>query len=106
MSTNKISTYKLSCPHCRHGLRVRSSESMHLLLRAIYLQCTNVNCGATFRGQMEITHAISPSACKNPEIDLPLADSEIRRLAIQRENSKQMDIDDLLQDDAVQGEQV
>ena len=94
--TTKISTYKLICPHCRHGLRVRNSYSLHLLLRATYLQCTNINCGATFRAQMEITHAMSPSACPNPEIDLPVADSEIRRQAIEREHSKQMDIEDLL----------
>jgi hypothetical protein len=78
---------------------------MHPLLRSTYLQCTNVGCGATFRGQMEITHAMSPSGCPNPEIDLPLADAAIRQAAIERENSRQMDIDDLLQDDAVQGEQ-
>jgi ssDNA-binding Zn-finger/Zn-ribbon topoisomerase 1 len=99
------SVYKLRCPHCHHGLRVRNSVAMHPLLRSTYLQCTNVGCGATFRGQMEITHSMSPSGCPNPEIDLPLADAAIRQAAIERENSKQMDIDDLLQDDAVQGEQ-
>ncbi len=95
----------IKCPHCGHALRVRDSREMHKLLRANYLQCTNLNCGATFRGQMEITHAMSPSGCPNPDIDLPIADAEIRRQAIKRENAKQMDIDDILQDDAVQGEQ-
>jgi hypothetical protein len=78
---------------------------MHPLLRSTYLQCTYVGCGATFRGQMEITHAMSPSGCPNPEIDLPLADAAIRQAAIEREGGKQLDIDDLLEDDAAQGEQ-
>lgn len=90
------SIYKLTCPHCRHGLRVRNSVEQHALLRSTYLQCTNVNCGACFRGTMEITHTLSESACPNPEIDLPLADSAIRQAAIQKEKSKQMDIEDLL----------
>ncbi len=86
----------IKCPHCRHSLRVRNSKEMHGLLRATYLQCTNVNCGATFRGQMEITHAMSPSGCPNPDIDLPVADAEIRRLAIAKENEQQIDFVDLL----------
>ncbi|MCP8687728.1 ogr/Delta-like zinc finger family protein [Marinobacterium sedimentorum] len=90
------SAYKLKCPHCRHGIRVRNSVSQHPLLRAAYLQCTNVNCGATYRGQFEITHLMSPSACPNPEIDLPFADTAIRQAAVERENTKQIDIDDIL----------
>jgi len=98
------SIYKLKCPHCNHAMRVRNSVGLHVLLRATYLQCTNVSCGATFRGQMEITHAMSPSGCPNPAVDLPVADAAIRRQAIEREHSKQMDIDDLLQDSDAQGE--
>jgi hypothetical protein len=90
------SAYKLKCPHCKHGIRIRNSIGLHDLLRAAYLQCTNVNCGATFRGEFEITHEMSPSGTPNPEIRLPMADSAIRRAAIERENASQMDIDDLL----------
>lgn len=93
------SVYKLRCPHCDHGLRVRTSVALHPLLRSTYLQCTNVNCGATYRGQMEITHAMSPSGCPNPNIDLPIADTEIRRQAIEQEDNKQMTIDELLFDE-------
>ncbi len=90
------SVYKLKCPDCQQAMRVRNSVGQHLLLRSIYFQCTNVNCGSTYRGQMEITHVISPSACPNPEINLPVADATIRQAAIQREQSRQMDIDDLI----------
>lgn len=72
------STYKLKCPHCNHGIRVRNSIGLHALLRSTYFQCTNVSCGATYRGAMEITHIISPSACPNPDIHIPVADTAMR----------------------------
>ena len=90
------SPYKLKCPHCGHGIRIRNSVSQHALLRTAYLQCTNVACGATFRGEFEITHEMSPSAQPNPEIQLPLADAAIRRMAIERENDRQIDIEDVI----------
>lgn len=97
------SMYKIRCPHCGHAIRVRNSIGMHPLFRSMYLQCTNVNCGATYRGQLEITHTMSPSACPNPDIHLPLADYAMRRLAAKQEEDKQMDIDDVLENDELQG---
>lgn len=90
------SVYKLSCPHCQHSARVRNSMPMSPLLRVAYVQCTNVACGATFRAHMEFTHTLSPSACPNPAIDLPLADSAIRQQAVKREASRQLDIEDMI----------
>lgn len=90
------SVYKLQCPHCKQAVRVRNSVPLHPLLRATYLQCTNLNCGATFRGQMELTHTLSPSACPDPSVNLPLADSTIRQQAIRREQTQQMDFEDLI----------
>lgn len=90
------SQYGLKCPHCRHVVRVRNSVEIHELLRAMYLQCTNVNCGATFRAQLEFTHIMSPSACANPAFELPFADCVMRRQAIANADEKQMDIDEIL----------
>jgi len=90
------SVYKLRCPNCGHSIRVRNSVAEHPLLRAMYLQCTNLACGATFRGQMEFTHILSPSACPNPAIDLPLADSAIRQKACSEEHAKQVDIAEMI----------
>lgn len=95
MSSN-TSVYKLRCPDCHHGVRVRNSTQEHALLRVAYLQCSNVGCGATFRVEMETTHRMSPSANPNPAINLPMADSALRRAAIEQENSKQIDILDWL----------
>ncbi len=91
------SRYKLICPHCKHSMRVRNSVYMHDLMRNVYFECQNITCGATFKGHMEITHTLSPATEPNPNIDLPMADSAMRRAAIQEEDDKQMDIEDLLE---------
>jgi hypothetical protein len=46
---------------------------------------------------MEFTCRMSPSAEPNPNIDLPMADSAMRKAAAQKEAEKQMDIDELLE---------
>ncbi|MCV6588301.1 MAG: ogr/Delta-like zinc finger family protein [Marinobacterium sp.] len=79
------------CPHCGHAMQIRNSNSEHPLMRAMYLQCTNIICGATFRGNLELTHTLSPSASPNPDINLPLADASIRRLAQAKPQPKKTD---------------
>jgi hypothetical protein len=75
------STYKLVCSHCHAPVRVRTSEGAHLQLRHLYLECTNLACAATFRGQLEVTHQLSPSGTPNPTVRLPLAPAAMRRKA-------------------------
>ncbi len=87
-----MSTYKLVCPHCQQGMRVRHSVSDHPLLRVYYLQCTNVACGWTARGEMVITHTMSPSSMPNQEIQLPLADSALRAQAMEKDNERQEEL--------------
>lgn len=62
---------QLLCPHCKlTNLQIRSSVYEHALLKTLFLQCRNVLCGFTCRGNIEITHEISPSAMPNPEVKL------------------------------------
>ena len=75
------STYKLVCSHCYAAVRVRTSEGSHLLLRTLYLECTNLASGATYRGQVEVTHQLSPSGTPNPAVQLPVAPMAIQRRA-------------------------
>ena len=58
------------CPHCKSGMTVRSSNAVHALLRNIFLQCSNYQCGFSAGGILEITHEISSSARPNIEIQL------------------------------------
>tara|TARA_R110002167_G_scaffold98718_13_gene259449 strand:+ start:2222 stop:2536 length:315 start_codon:yes stop_codon:yes gene_type:complete len=93
------STYKQVCPNCHGPLRVRNSIALHPLLRTIFFQCQNVPCGATYNGQMEITHILSPSGMPNASIDLPLAPSAIRKQAQHNNDDQQLDFDQLLNDE-------
>lgn len=62
---------QLLCPHCKlTNLQIRSSVYEHALLKTLFLQCRNVLCGFTCRGNIEITHEISPSATPNPEVKI------------------------------------
>ncbi|WP_276681504.1 ogr/Delta-like zinc finger family protein [Thalassolituus oleivorans] len=91
------SVYKKVCPDCFQPLRVRTSFGIHELLREVYMECTNIVCGASFSGSLEITHRLSPPSVANPRINLPMADSALRRRAQSSGKADgQMDIDDLL----------
>lgn len=70
---------KRRCPDCGAALIKRSSNSEHVLLSTTLLVCKNAVCGATFTGIDEITHRLSPPSRPNPEIQLPYAQSAIRR---------------------------
>jgi hypothetical protein len=63
--------FGLICGHCGAPLRIRTSEGAHVCLRILFLQCTNMQCGATFRGNVEVTHQYSPSSLPCPSFHLP-----------------------------------
>ncbi|AKX51735.1 transcriptional regulator [Thiopseudomonas alkaliphila] len=89
-----MSTYRLVCPHCHSRMRIRTSEGMHILLRVAYMQCTNEACSWSARGEFLITHEMGPSGMPNPDVDLPIADSAMRRHAMKKEDDKQNDLFD------------
>ena len=74
------------CPHCSSGMSIRSSRSVHALLRNIYLQCNNYHCSFSAAAILEITHEISPSARPNPEIRLQTIKELSERKAANDEN--------------------
>ena len=62
---------QLLCPHCKAAnLQIRSSIQEHILLKTLFLQCRIVLCGFTGRGNIEITHEISPSAVPDCNVNL------------------------------------
>lgn len=71
---------RINCLHCETPLRIRSSRKVVPTSIQLGLQCTNVECGATFGGVMEITHGISPSALPNPGVQLRMVTPK-RRVA-------------------------
>lgn len=89
------SPYKLVCPHCKSSIRIRTSVGLHKLLRKAYLQCSNEGCGWTALGSFEITHELSPSGMPDPAVELPVAPSSLRRVAmVTRQGKNQSDLFD------------
>ena len=73
---------QILCPHCKTAnLRIRSSQQHHLLLKRLWLQCPNLECGFTCGGNLEITHQLSPSAVPNLNVQQQLDQNEAARKA-------------------------
>lgn len=60
----------IACPHCQSPSRIRSSRSISNLLRQLYCQCQDVECGFTFGVEVYVTHGIAPSRKPNPALEL------------------------------------
>ena len=52
----------MSCPVCKSRSWVKQSHEVTPIVRELRYACDNVNCGATFRAELVVTHIISPSA--------------------------------------------
>lgn len=94
-----MSTYKLVCPACAGPLRIRTSEGQTPCFRAIYFQCMNLICGATFNGSLSIDYTLSPSALEKPLTAVPIAPYIERQRAAQdlRKPTPQSDLLDHLE---------
>lgn len=88
--------FGLKCGHCGSSVRIRNSDGRHICLRILYMQCTNIQCGATYRGMVEVTHQYSPSGRPNPAFHLPTTPQHLRQQDTQslaaKNNSNQLDI--------------
>ncbi|HEY9092054.1 ogr/Delta-like zinc finger family protein [Parasphingorhabdus sp.] len=73
------STLREICPICHDRARVRSSTMVTPTVRDLHIQCMNVDCGATWKSQMQVVYLLSPSAIENPDIDIPMAPAGVPR---------------------------
>jgi len=64
---------KMNCPHCGAVAHIRSSRTVSRMTRELYCQCTNLICGHTFVGLVEVVRTLSPSSNPDPEIAKQLA---------------------------------
>uniref|UniRef100_Q46Z75 Phage transcriptional activator, Ogr/Delta n=2 Tax=Cupriavidus TaxID=106589 RepID=Q46Z75_CUPPJ len=64
---------KMNCPHCGAMAHIRTSRSVSRMTRELYCQCTNLICGHTFVGLVEVVRTLSPSSNPDPEIAKQLA---------------------------------
>ena len=63
----------MNCPHCGEHAFIRSSRELSTLSRENRYQCSNVWCGHTFVGIVEIVRTLSPAARPNPAVRLPIS---------------------------------
>ncbi|MGB1763782.1 ogr/Delta-like zinc finger family protein [Alloalcanivorax xenomutans] len=66
----------MKCPHCRANAWARTSRELSPLLREIYYQCSDVECGHTWVATLEASRTLSPSAKANPAISKTLPSSQ------------------------------
>lgn len=81
----------LRCPHCDAPAIVRTSVLHNKLLRESMLQCRNALCGHTFSAYTEIVRTISPSACPNNEVCLPISTAAERAAFLARQAEQQQE---------------
>lgn len=63
----------MHCPHCGTPAIARTSRAVTPIYREIHFRCDNIECGHTFAAALSILRTISPSACPNPAIHLPMS---------------------------------
>lgn len=63
--------HRNKCPHCGANFPIRSSEALSPILKRVWAQCLNLDCGFTASGYFQWEFELSPSAMPNPDIDLP-----------------------------------
>ena len=61
----------LRCPDCAAPMYIRSSEQITETIKHLLVQCSNVDCTASFKWGMEPIHQINPSHIPNPAISIP-----------------------------------
>ncbi len=59
------------CPHCRSPLVIRRSEQETPVSRTADWMCMNMDCGATFVGQILLLREIQSSLRPNRDVKLP-----------------------------------
>ena len=64
---------RLRCPHCGEFGSIRSSEQITECTSYQYCQCSNVECGHTWRTTSTAEVTLSPSAIPNSRVNLPLS---------------------------------
>lgn len=74
----------MSCPHCKHAARARTSTQLSALFREVTYVCANTDCGHVFVCGLEAIRTLSPSAIPDPEVNLPFSRHVRQRELVQQ----------------------
>lgn len=64
----------IACPHCRSRMRTITSRQLSTLVREIYFDCMNVDCGHRCVAQLGLVRTLVPSLIPNAQVSLPIVE--------------------------------
>jgi len=64
----------IACPHCRSRMRTITSRQLSTLVREIYFDCMNVDCGHRCVAQLGIVRTLVPSLVPDAQVSLPIVE--------------------------------
>jgi hypothetical protein len=64
----------IPCPHCRSRMRTITSRLLSTLVREIYFDCMNVDCGHRCVAQLGLVRTLVPSLTPNADVSLPIVE--------------------------------
>lgn len=70
------------CPHCHAKARISTSRHVSEISRETYFQCTNIECGHTWKSVTTAILTIVPSRNPNPKVHIPLSEKVNAMMAI------------------------
>jgi hypothetical protein len=62
------------CPHCKRKMRTITSKQLSDLVREIYVDCMNVDCGHRAVVQQAFIRTLVPSLIPSPDVRLPIVE--------------------------------
>lgn len=67
------------CPYCEAPGKIRTSEEVTLMVRDIYIDCTDPECGHRWKAKLEFEHSIAVPLREKIKAYLPTRASRQRR---------------------------
>lgn len=64
----------IPCPHCKGSMRTITSRQLSDLVREIYFDCMNVECGHRCVAQLGIVRTLVPSLVPSAGVSLPIVE--------------------------------
>jgi|GEM_PF-143117 len=72
------------CPHCRQPAITMTSRELSPLVREIYLQCLQVNCGHRFVAHLGVVRTLIPSLNPSADVSLPIVERRANDILVAR----------------------
>lgn len=76
--TKRLRRGFVTCPVCHADAAIYNSDPVTDMVKDIYVACSNVTCGLTWKMQLAFVYQLSPSGIDH-ELDLPKAPPEFVR---------------------------